>query len=112
MRVPLPLPVVAPLKPLTPTEEYVSLLVGIGLRYHDIAAELGVSYTTAKFHTESVAAKLPGELPAYHRVQAWIRGAPLAVLDGAVFRASLHESRQAGAAAVPSTSTPTRASRA
>lgn len=80
----------APLRsPLTATQEYACLLVGLRLSYAEIGRELGVAPTTARTHVEQAAAKMPGDLPAYWRVLLWVRGADEAALTGTRFREAL-----------------------
>lgn len=73
----------APLsQPLTPTQQLVAELVVSGKTAEQIAERLGIKPVTARFHVRSIAAKIPGSLPARSRIVTWWRGATMHVLNG------------------------------
>jgi two-component system nitrate/nitrite response regulator NarL len=64
------LPAAAPREPLTPREREVLALLGEGLANKAIAARLGISEHTAKFHVNAIFGKLGVESRAEAIVQA------------------------------------------
>lgn len=79
---------------LTPTQEVVTMLVGTGHNYAEIAEVLSISAFTAKRHAEDAAAKIPGDLPTQMKLAVWARGGTLDVLDGSTLRTTLHAQRE------------------
>lgn len=67
---------------LSDMQYVVTSLVGINLNYRQIAAELSIEPSTAKYHAEEAAKKIPGDLPTQAKLAAWVRGASLDVLEG------------------------------
>jgi len=69
-------------KPLSPMQEVVAVLIGIGMSPPEIARELHLSVYSVKTYIQLAARKIPGDLPSCARIAAWVRGAPKEVLTG------------------------------
>jgi DNA-binding NarL/FixJ family response regulator len=89
---------VATRKPLSPMQEIVCILLGVGLDFPEIAEALRTTSEAARFHAKQAARKIPGDLNTAERCRAWARGATMDVLDGR----SLREFVQRTAVAVSS----------
>jgi DNA-binding NarL/FixJ family response regulator len=74
---------------LSPAQEAVALMLGLGYTYPQIAVELGITERTVRFYAAEAAKRIPGDLPAQQKVVAWVRGAAMEVLDGSLLRSSL-----------------------
>jgi DNA-binding CsgD family transcriptional regulator len=61
-------------------------LVGLGLNYTAIAEHLHIARSTAIFHVNEAAKKIPGDLPPQTKVGVWARGGSLDVLLGQSLR--------------------------
>jgi DNA-binding CsgD family transcriptional regulator len=72
--------------PLSPMQRMVADLLGIGLTADSVAANLKITRAGVRYHVQSAAKKIPGDLPAQMRVIAWARGASVDVLQGATLK--------------------------
>lgn len=70
------------LKPLTPQEEIVCLLVAHGHNYRDIGERLQLSHRTIEKYAEEAGRKIPGDLPAQMKMVVYMRGGSMDVLTG------------------------------
>ena len=73
---------VPPIKPLSPMQYAVAMLLGLGYSHKEIAVQLHISRSMVRSHMREAMRKLPGDLPREARLVAWVRGASLDVLDG------------------------------
>lgn len=60
-----------PLQELTPREKEVARLIGQGLSYAGVAAELDCSPRTVESHVIRIASKIPGRATPLRRVLIW-----------------------------------------
>lgn len=67
----------------------VTLLAGHGMNYREMAEVLKVEPSTAKYHAEEAAKKIPGDLGTLTKLAMWARGAPMSVLDGTALRVEI-----------------------
>jgi hypothetical protein len=74
------------LKPLSPMQFVIATLCGIGQSHAEIADTLHITIGTVRDHLNKISRKLPGDLPREARIVAWVRGAPLDVLEGRSLR--------------------------
>lgn len=74
------------LKPVTPMQLVVAVMLGLRMSHDEIAAELSIGLGTVRDHIARLAERIPGDMPATSRVVAWVRGAPLDVLEGRTLR--------------------------
>lgn len=72
--------------PVTPMQNVVATLLGIGQSHEEIAVELGVSRGMVRDHINRLAARIPGDLPATARIIVWVRGASIDILEGNTLR--------------------------
>lgn len=77
---------VATLKPVTPMQLVVAVMLGLNMTHEEIAAELEIGLGTVRDHIARLSKRIPGDMPATSRVVAWVRGASLDVLEGRTLR--------------------------
>jgi DNA-binding CsgD family transcriptional regulator len=73
---------VTPIKPLSPMQYAVAVLLGLSYSHDEIAGQLRISRSMVRSHMREAMRKLPGDLPRETRIVAWVRGASIDVLDG------------------------------
>lgn len=73
-------------KPLSPSQEIVAVLVGLGYNYQQVAEQMKIAYSTVLFHANEGAMKIPGDLPTQQKLLIWARGGTLDVLLGETLR--------------------------
>lgn len=76
----------ATLKPVTPMQLVVATLLGVGQTHAQVAAYLKIAVGTVRDHLNTLARRIPGDLPAEAKVVAWVRGATIDVLEGRTLR--------------------------
>jgi hypothetical protein len=87
------------LKPLTPMQYTIAMLVGINRPNAEIATDLHITPGMVRWHINRIAARLAGDLPAKVRVMVWARGATTDVLEGRTLRFEfMREAEAAGRA--------------
>lgn len=82
---------VTPLRPLSPMQYAVTMLLGLGFSHDQIAAELRIARGMVRTHMRLARAKIPGDLPREAALVAWVRGAALDVLTGQALRVEMLE---------------------
>lgn len=79
----------------------VTVLLGLGLSHKEIAEQLRIKPSMVRSHMNDAAKKIPGDLPREARLVAWIRGAPLDVLEGTMLRVEFVRDTVRGRLQVP-----------
>lgn len=92
---------VPPLKPLSPMQYAVVVLLGIGMSHEEVAATLRIKRSVVRSYMREALKKIPGDLPAEARLVAWVRGASLDVLEGTSLRVEFLRDAVAGRVSVP-----------
>lgn len=77
------------LKPPTARQLEIAARIADNASFDEVARELGVERATIRFHVETLARKIPGDLPYRLRVLAWYRGAPRYVLENSLANARI-----------------------
>lgn len=62
------------------------VLAGLNRTYQEMADELLIASSTARYHIEEAARKIPGDLPALAKCGIWARGATREVLEGTALK--------------------------